>query len=342
MRAFNPTTWNAKRNAVRALAKTNMEIYPSRTEVQMVHYNVSLLNFLYQSYQFVLCSAREQSTNFGSSTKILYQLPNGTNFASFGNLIFFLFCQGKTVIDFYMSNEDIYQLFIEHNVKGVRREAGRCFLGVNMGDAGVMNEVVQARFNPSAGQRALQAGEEEDAQQAEPQAFEPQAENLFARRDAEPQAPPNAEQEALAIEDIQNGEPGGPADMRRPAEMPAQLAVLDREQALRDVEQDTKILEGKIGMKRKVHGWVLEQSSWQKDVEMRAACEWRLEMERKQLEVQKDKFQQRMAERKQELEQRMAERKQELEQRMAEEEWEIEKKEKTAASNKKIKEHEAA
>jgi hypothetical protein len=50
MRAFNPTTWNAKRSAVRALAKTNMEIYPSRTEVQMVHYNVSLLNFLYQSY----------------------------------------------------------------------------------------------------------------------------------------------------------------------------------------------------------------------------------------------------------------------------------------------------
>jgi hypothetical protein len=64
---------------------------------------------------------------------------------------------------------------------------------------------------------------------------------------------------------------------------------------------------------------------------MRAACEWHLEMERKQLELQKDKFQQ-----------RMAERKQELEQRMAEEEWEIEKKEKTAASNKKIKEHEAA
>jgi hypothetical protein len=35
-------------------------------------------------------------------------------------------------------------------------------------------------------------------------------------------------------------------------------------------------------------------------------------------------------------------RKEEFEQRKAEEEWEIERKEKTAASNKKIKEHEAA
>ena len=50
MKAFNPTKWTEKRSAVRALAKTNMEIYSSRTELQMRHYNVRLLNFLYQSY----------------------------------------------------------------------------------------------------------------------------------------------------------------------------------------------------------------------------------------------------------------------------------------------------
>jgi hypothetical protein len=50
MTAFVPTQWKARRNAVSALAKTNIADYPSRVEVQMAHYNVSLPNYLYQSY----------------------------------------------------------------------------------------------------------------------------------------------------------------------------------------------------------------------------------------------------------------------------------------------------
>lgn len=47
MMAFAPTTWKERKYATRALAKTSIANYPSRKEVQMAHYNVSLLNFLY-------------------------------------------------------------------------------------------------------------------------------------------------------------------------------------------------------------------------------------------------------------------------------------------------------
>jgi len=59
----------------------------------------------------------------------------------------------------YMNNDDIYQLFLKFNVPGVRKEAGRLWKGVHTGDAGVMNELLQAACDPSAGQRAVQAGE---------------------------------------------------------------------------------------------------------------------------------------------------------------------------------------
>ena len=59
----------------------------------------------------------------------------------------------------YMNTDDIYQLFLKFNVPGVRKDAGRLWKGVNMGDAGVMNELLQAACDPSAGQRAVQAGE---------------------------------------------------------------------------------------------------------------------------------------------------------------------------------------
>ena len=59
----------------------------------------------------------------------------------------------------YMSTDDIYQLFLKFNVPGVRKDAGRLWKGVNTGAAGVMNQVMQAAHDPSAGQRALQAGE---------------------------------------------------------------------------------------------------------------------------------------------------------------------------------------
>ena len=60
----------------------------------------------------------------------------------------------------YMDNNDIYQLFINFNVPGVRKEVARLAQGVNMGDAGVINEALQAAYDPSAGQQALQAGEQ--------------------------------------------------------------------------------------------------------------------------------------------------------------------------------------
>jgi hypothetical protein len=59
----------------------------------------------------------------------------------------------------YMDTKDIYQLFLNFNVPGVRKEAARLAKGVNMGDAGVINEAMQAAYDPSAGQRAMQAGE---------------------------------------------------------------------------------------------------------------------------------------------------------------------------------------
>ncbi len=59
----------------------------------------------------------------------------------------------------YMDTKDIYQLFINFNVPGVRKEVARLAQGVNTGDAGVMGELLQAAYDPSAGQQALQAGE---------------------------------------------------------------------------------------------------------------------------------------------------------------------------------------
>jgi hypothetical protein len=58
-----------------------------------------------------------------------------------------------------MNTDDIYQLFLNFDVPGVRKDAGRLWKGVNTDDAGVMNELLQAACYPSAGQRVLQAGE---------------------------------------------------------------------------------------------------------------------------------------------------------------------------------------
>jgi hypothetical protein len=55
-----------------------------------------------------------------------------------------------------MDSDDLYQLFIKYDVPGFCKEVGRLALGVNMGDAGVINEALQARYDPSAGQRTLQ------------------------------------------------------------------------------------------------------------------------------------------------------------------------------------------
>jgi hypothetical protein len=70
-----------------------------------------------------------------------------------------LFCQGVMMTVVYMNTHDVYQIFLRFNVPGVRKDAGRLWKGVNSGDAGVMNELLQAACDPSAGQRAVQAGE---------------------------------------------------------------------------------------------------------------------------------------------------------------------------------------
>ena len=45
------------------------------------------------------------------------------------------------------------------NMPGILDESARLHVGVKTGDAGVMNELLQAAYDPSAGQQALQAGE---------------------------------------------------------------------------------------------------------------------------------------------------------------------------------------
>ena len=45
----------------------------------------------------------------------------------------------------YMNTDDICELFLHFNVPGVRKEAARLVKGVNMGDAGVVNELLQAQ-----------------------------------------------------------------------------------------------------------------------------------------------------------------------------------------------------
>jgi hypothetical protein len=125
-----------------------------------------------------------------------------------------------------MSTDDIYQLFIEHNVKGVRREAGRCFLGVNMGDAGVIGEALQARHGPSPGQRALQAGEPGlEAEQAAPLAAAPHNNDALAA--------PLAQQ----AETVPKAAPGA-------APLEVQLC---------DVDLEVEVAERTLALKRKHH-----------------------------------------------------------------------------------------
>jgi hypothetical protein len=59
-----------------------------------------------------------------------------------------------------MNTDDLYNLFVDMDMPGVRKEVVRLAKGVNKGDAGVMNELLQAAYDPSAGQQALQAGEQ--------------------------------------------------------------------------------------------------------------------------------------------------------------------------------------
>jgi hypothetical protein len=60
----------------------------------------------------------------------------------------------------FMDTDDVYQLLLKFDVPGVRKDAGRLWKGVQTGDAGVMGELLQAAYDPSAGQRAVQAGED--------------------------------------------------------------------------------------------------------------------------------------------------------------------------------------
>jgi hypothetical protein len=162
------------------------------------------------------------------------------------------------VTDIYMDSNDLYQLFIKVRVKGFCKEVGRLALGVNLGDAGVLNELLQARYNPSAGQRALQdaspvllashvpgnasagAEEAEEAEQVEPRDAEPQAR---APPNAEPRAPPDTE-------------PRGPAE---------------KSLLLRNLEVEMFVDDRRMLQKRKQHELGLQQQAWRKDSEWRAA-----------------------------------------------------------------------
>ena len=238
----------------------------------------------------------------------------------------------------YMDNNDIYQLFINTNVPGVRKEVGRLALGVNLGDAGVINQTLQARHAPNAGQRPLQdaspvllasiipvnasegedAEDAEDAERAEPQPLEQQEENCIVVRDAEPQAraPPNTEQQPLAIQD---------AEPRGPAEMPQQL---------RNLEVEIQVEERRTNFKRKQYDLDLEQGACRKCPEWRPAHEWNMKYSAAQLELEDKKF---VLEQKR-LYARLEFKTKEFELRKKQEEWEIERKERMAAADKRIKE----
>jgi hypothetical protein len=168
----------------------------------------------------------------------------------------------------YMDNDDIYQLFIEYNVKGVRREAGRCFLGVNMGDAGVIGEAMQARVAPSAGQRFLQAGE------PGPQAGE-------AAPQAEPQAEPPAEQALQA------------APLAAPLEqesVPKAWPVLSQD--LRDVDLEIQLADRKLALKRKhceMSDLEHQQSEQQEQAKLKLA-EDQLKLAEDQLKLAEDQL----------------------------------------------------
>jgi hypothetical protein len=253
----------------------------------------------------------------------------------------------------YMDSDDLYQLLIKYRVYGFCEEVGRLALGVNMGDAGVMGELLQARYDPSAGQRALQdaspvllashvpvnaaagedaedadagdAGDVEQAEQAEPQPLEQQAENRMQNciaPNAEPQAraPPNAEQEQLFIRD---------AEPRGPAEMPLQL---------RNLEVEIEVEERRTNFKRKQYDLDLEQGAWRKCPEWRGAHEWNLKYSAGQLELEDKKWA--LEQKKQNA--RLEFKTKEFELRKKQEEWEMERKYKMAAVDKKIKEYEAA
>ena len=58
-----------------------------------------------------------------------------------------------------MNNRDIVKFAMIKNMPGILDESARLHVGVKTGDAGVINEALQAAYDPSAGQQALQAGE---------------------------------------------------------------------------------------------------------------------------------------------------------------------------------------
>lgn len=58
-----------------------------------------------------------------------------------------------------VDTRDLYEFFVAIDMPGVRKEAARVVVGVHTASADVAADFMQAAFNPSAGQQALQAGE---------------------------------------------------------------------------------------------------------------------------------------------------------------------------------------
>lgn len=66
--------------------------------------------------------------------------------------------QGRYVETFVADNKEVYAFLVKMGMPGIDEECARVVIGVNTGDASIVNEVVQAAYNPTAGQIALQAG----------------------------------------------------------------------------------------------------------------------------------------------------------------------------------------
>jgi hypothetical protein len=205
-----------------------------------------------------------------------------------------------------MDSEDLYQLCIKADVPGFCQEVGRLALGVNTGDAGVINEALQARYDPSAGQRALQdaspvllashvpvnaaAGEEEaeDAEQAAAEAEQAAAEAEQAAAEAEQAEPRDAEPRDAEPLDAEprDAEPrdAEPRDAEPQARAPPDAeprGPAETSLQLRNLEVEMQVEDRRMLQKRKQHELGLEQQAWRKDPEWRAAYEWDLQLEAK-------------------------------------------------------------
>jgi hypothetical protein len=177
---------------------------------------------------------------------------------------------GATVNINPKNETDLYQLFIKIKMPGFREEVARLALGVNLGDAGVIGEALQARVDPSAGQRALQAGEPG-----------PQAEQALEA------APHN--NDALAAPLADNNDALAAALEQQAETVPKAWPVHEVPQQLRDADLEIDVADRKMALKRK-HREMSDMDCEMAQAKLKLA-EDQLKLERQQFELRREQEQ---------------------------------------------------